>query len=102
MTDGDEDEFLRQAQEALAEIRAEQEFFVQGRQPRLVRPDGTFTHVDKDFGPLPDDLIGMSVDVELVDGIVNVHYNRDLRARFDFETGELLPLYDEVAIDSAR
>lgn len=102
VADGDEDAFLRQAQEALAEIRAEQEFFVQGRQPRLVRPDGTFTHIDKDFGPLPDDLIGMSVDVEVVDGIVNVHYNRDLRARFDFETGEPLPLYDEVAIDSAR
>ncbi len=102
VTDSEGDDFLRQAQEALAEIRAEQDFFVQGRQPRLVRQDGVFTHMDKDFGPLPDDLVGMSVDVELIDDIVNVHYNRDLRARFDFATGELLPLYDEVMLDPAR
>jgi N utilization substance protein A len=102
MVDGDDDSLLRQAQESLAEMRAEQDFFIQGRQPRLVRNDGTFMHIDKEFGPLPDDLVGMSVDVELVDTIVNVHYNRDLRARFDFETGEQLPLYDEVALDQAR
>ena len=99
--DADGDDFLRQAQEALAEMRAEQDFFIQGRQPRLVRPDGTFVHVEKEFGPLPEDLIGMSVDVEVLEDIVMVHYNRDLRARFDFESGEALPLYDEIVLDPA-
>ena len=101
VVDADGDDFLRQAQEALAEMRAEQDFFIQGRQPRLVRPDGTFVHVEKEFGPLPEDLIGMSVDVEVVEDIVMVHYNRDLRARFDFESGEALPLYDEIVLDPA-
>jgi N utilization substance protein A len=102
LREGGDDDFLRQAQEALAEVRAEQDFFIQGRQPRLVRPDGTFIHMEKEFGPLPDDLVGMSVDVEVSNNIVHVHYNRDLRARFDFETGDELPLYDEVVLDPAR
>lgn len=97
----EDDDFLRQAQEALAEVRAEQDFLIQGRQPRLVRPDGTFVHMDREFGPLPDDLVGMSVDVELVDGALLVYYNRDLRARFDAETGETLPLYDDAIVDAS-
>ena len=30
-----------------------------GRQPRLVKVDGTISVRERDFGPLPDDLIGM-------------------------------------------
>jgi len=36
----------------------------------------------------------MSVDFELVNGVVEVYYNRELRHRFDFETTEALPLDD--------
>lgn len=96
-----DDDFLRQAQEALAEVRAASDFFIQGRQPRLVRPDGTFIHMEKEFGPLPDDLVGMSVDVEVIEDVLNVHYNRDLRARYDFESGEELPLYEDVPVETA-
>lgn len=97
----EDDDLLRRAQEALADVRAE-EFVIQGRQPRMVRPDATFSHMGKDFGPLPDDLVGMSVDVELIDNALTVHYNRELRARFDFETGEELPLYEEAQEESSE
>ncbi len=91
-----DDDFMRRAREALEEVRAGQDFVVHGRQPRMVSPDGTIVHQEHTYGPLPEDLIGMSVDVENVDGILMVYYSRELRARFDFETGEQLPLYDEV------
>jgi len=68
-----------------------------GRQPRLVRADGTISVREREFGPLPSDLILKSVDVELVDGVVNVYYDRELRARYDFETGRALPLIEEQA-----
>lgn len=66
-----------------------------GRQPRLVRADGTFSIREREFGPLPPDLIMKSVDVEIVNGVVNVYYDRELRARYDFETGRELPLTDD-------
>ena len=66
-----------------------------GRQPRLVRPDGTFSIREREFGPLPSDLVLKSVDVEIVNGVVNVYYDRELRARYDFETGRELPLTDD-------
>ncbi|GBD21889.1 Transcription termination/antitermination protein NusA [bacterium HR28] len=66
-----------------------------GRQPRLVRADGTFSIREREFGPLPSDLIMKSVDVEIVNGVVNVYYDRELRARYDFETGRELPLTDD-------
>jgi N utilization substance protein A len=66
-----------------------------GRQPRLVRADGTFSIREREFGPLPSDLVMKSVDVEIVNGIVNVYYDRELRARYDFETGRALPLTDD-------
>ncbi len=66
-----------------------------GRQPRLVRADGTISVREREFGPLPSDLILKSVDVEIVDGVVNVYYDRELRARYDFETGRALPLTEE-------
>lgn len=96
----EDDDFFRQAQEALAEVRANSDFLAQGRQPRLVRSDGYIVHMDQEIGPLPDDLVGMSVDVELEDGVVMVYYNRDLRARFDLEAGEQLPLYEEATVDA--
>jgi N utilization substance protein A len=49
---------------------------------------------EQEFGPLPDDLIGMSVDVDIVGEVLEVYYNRALRARFNATTGEQLPLDD--------
>jgi hypothetical protein len=37
----------------------------------------------------------MSVDVDLAGTALEVFYNRDLRHRFDFESGEPLSLEDE-------
>jgi N utilization substance protein A len=87
-------ELLRQAQAALAETGPD-EFAWQGRQPRLVRPDGTISVRDKTFGPLAPELVGMSVDVDLRDDALEVYYNRELRARFDFGDGTQLPLDDD-------
>jgi hypothetical protein len=42
----------------------------------------------------------MSVDVEVRGDALEVYYNRELRARFDFATGDELPL-DEVLEPSA-
>jgi N utilization substance protein A len=64
----------------------------QGRQPRLVRADGMVAVREQEYGPLPDDLIGMSVDVDIAGDVLEVYYNRALRARFNAATGELLPL----------
>jgi N utilization substance protein A len=94
-------DLLRQARESLQSSSDEDDFMmIQGRQPRLVRPDGTFSLRDRDFGPLPDELIGMSVDVEVIDGVLNVYYNRELRLRLDFESGEQLPLYEDAISNS--
>jgi len=85
--DGD---LLRQARAAMAEVTDDLGW--QGRQPRLVRPDGTISVRDQTFGPLPPALVGMSVDVDITEGALEVFYNRDLRARYDLATTELLPL----------
>jgi N utilization substance protein A len=95
--DADHD-LLREAREALSS--GHDDFMLLGRQPRLVRADGRFSLREREFGPLEGDLIGMSIDVEVIDGILNVYYNRDLRARYRFETGEALPLYDDVIATS--
>jgi N utilization substance protein A len=87
---GQDDEILRQARAALA--GAPDDMMSQGRQPRLVRADGTINVREREFGPLESDLINMSVDVEVVNGVLNVYYKRDLRARFDFSSGQELPL----------
>ncbi|CAN5333886.1 transcription termination factor NusA [soil metagenome] len=89
-----DDEILRQARAALSDVP--DSLMVQGRQPRLVRTDGLVSMRDKEFGPLPDDLIGMSVDVELIDNVLSVYYDRDIRARFDFASGEQLALYEDA------
>lgn len=90
---GEDADLLRQARAALAE--AHEDFGWQGRQPRLVRQDGFISVRDREFGPLPNDLIGMSVDVEVRGQALEVYYNRALRARFSMESGDLLPL-DEI------
>jgi N utilization substance protein A len=88
----DEDlEMLRQAR-ADYEEEAGGGLAWQGRQPRLVRADGMVAVREQEFGPLPDELIGMSVDVDIADGVLEVYYNRELRARFNVESGEKLPL----------
>ncbi|HEU5432017.1 MAG TPA: transcription termination factor NusA [Thermomicrobiales bacterium] len=89
-------ELLRQARAALAEAQGQDEFAWQGRQPRLVRADGTISVRDKTFGPLEPNLVGMSVDVDLRGDALEVFYNRELRARFNYETGEPLPLDEDV------
>src|SRR5262245_20878096 len=85
-------EILRQARAALDQ--APDDFAWQGRQPRLVRGDGLISVRDREYGPLPTDLIGMSVDVEVRGDALEVYYNRALRARFSNESGEPLPLDD--------
>src|SRR5215217_679705 len=92
-------DFLRQAREALAS--APDDFAWQGRQPRLVRADGTISVREKVFGPLAPELVGMSVDVDVRGEAIEIYYNRDLRARYNFETGAELPL-DEIAESPAK
>ena len=48
------------------------------------------------------DMFGMSVDVDVRGPALEVFYNRDLRHRFDFETGEALSLDDEPVTAGAR
>jgi N utilization substance protein A len=87
-------DLFREARAAFAE--GPEDFMLLGRQPRLVRVDGTFSLREREFGPLPSELVGMSVDVEVINGVLHVYYNRDLRARYSFDTGAELPLYDDV------
>jgi transcription termination/antitermination protein NusA len=88
------DEDLQMLQKARADYQQETAGSLawQGRQPRLVRPDGMVAVREQEYGPLPDDLIGMSVDVDVVDEVLEVYYNRALRARFDVTSGDQLPL----------
>jgi N utilization substance protein A len=91
---GQEMEFLRQAQAVGA--APPEDFGWHGRQPTLVLRDGTISVRGRTFGPLSPDLVGMAVDVDLRDDALEVFYNRELRARFVFATGEPLPLDDLV------
>ena len=90
---GQDDDILRQARAALAS--GPDDMMSQGRQPRLVRADGTINVREREFGPLAPELVNMSVDVEVINGVLNVYYNRDLRARYDFNTGEHIALSDD-------
>jgi transcription termination/antitermination protein NusA len=78
-----------------------EEFAWHGRQPRLVRTDGMISIREREFGPLDPSLVGMSVDVEIRGDALEVYYNRDLKARFDVESGSQLPL-DEMESVSAQ
>jgi transcription termination/antitermination protein NusA len=88
------DEDLEMLRQARADYQGESGGTLawQGRQPRLVRPDRMVAVREQEFGPLPEDLIGMSVDVDIVGDVLEVYYNRALRARFDVTSGEQLPL----------
>ncbi len=86
-------ELLRQARAALADVPEDLSW--QGRQPRLVRTDGTISVREREYGPLSPDLVGMSVDVEVRGDALEVYYNRALRARYNNQTGEALQLDEE-------
>jgi N utilization substance protein A len=93
------EDFFRSARESAGEMMSD--FGWQGRQPRAVQADGTFSVAGKTYGPLDEELARRQVDVDVTKGVVEVYYERELRARFDQETGEELPLDDEDAFDAA-
>jgi len=70
------------------------DFSWQGRQPRAVQADGMVAVSGGTYGPLSEDLLRRQVDVDIVAGVVEVYYDRELRARFDQATGNRLPLDD--------
>ena len=88
-------ELLRQAR-AQVEAQSPEGLVWQGRQPKLVSADGYIDVSSRKFGPLEPSLARMSVDVDLRGEVLEVFYNRELRARYAFESGEQLPLDDEV------
>jgi len=83
-------EFFRSARESAADKMPD--FNWQGRQPRAVQADGMVNLIGTSYGPLSEELFRRQVDVEIKDGVVEIYYDRDLRARFDQLTAELLPL----------
>lgn len=83
-------ELFRSAKQAAAD--AMPDFSWQGRQPRPVQADGMVSISGRSYGPLSDELIRRQVDIDIVDGVVEVFYDRELRARFDQVSGERLPL----------
>lgn len=93
-------EILRSAQGSLE--APPEEFGWHGRQPRLVRTDRTISIRDREFGPFDPSLVGMSVDVEIRGDALEVYYNRDLKARFDIESGGELPLEELDAVVSDK
>ncbi len=70
------------------------DFSWQGRQPRAVQADGMIALSGMSYGPLSEDLVRRQVDVDIVAGVVEVYYDRELRARFDQASGDRLPLDD--------
>ncbi len=92
-------ELMRQARQAVDE--APLDCGGLGRRPALVRADGSIDVQGTSFGPLPADLVGMSVDIERAGDSLDVYYNRELRVRYDLATGDELPLDDEPAQTSA-
>ncbi|HVL23839.1 MAG TPA: transcription termination factor NusA [Thermomicrobiales bacterium] len=84
------EDFFRQARESAAGMMPD--FSWQGRQPRAVQADGMVSISGKSYGPLSEDLIRRQVDVDIQNDVVEVYYDRELRARFDQQTGERLPL----------
>jgi N utilization substance protein A len=85
-------DLLAQARAALGGEPTGLDLSWQGRQPKLVKAGGMITVREREYGPLDEDLVGKSVDVELNGPALEVYYNRVLRARFDAESGQALPL----------
>lgn len=84
------EDFFRQARESSASMMPD--FSWQGRQPRAVQPDGMVIVNEQSYGPLSEDLVRRQVDVDMNDGVVEIYYERELRARFDQVSGQRLPL----------
>jgi N utilization substance protein A len=91
-------DFFRNAREA-AETYVP-DFSWQGSQPRAVSAEGMFTISGKTYGPLPLELARRQVDVDIKNGVVEVLYERELRARFDQASGDALPLDDVIPVGS--
>jgi hypothetical protein len=79
---------------ALAELP--DAFISLGRRPTMVLGDGSIILDDRTFGPLPDELIGRSVDVEQGQDRIDVFYERTLVAAFSMD-GTPLSLTDVAA-----
>ncbi len=88
-------EFFRSARESVSDMMPD--FGWQGRQPRAVQADGMINVSGRNYGPLSADLLRRQVDVDIAAGVVEVYYERELRARFDQATGNELPLDGDVA-----
>jgi N utilization substance protein A len=88
-------EFFRSARESATDMMPD--FGWQGRQPRAVQADGMINVSGRNYGPLSDDLLRRQVDVDIISGVVEVYYERELRARFDQVTGAELSLDGDVA-----
>jgi len=93
-------EFFRSARDSATDMMPD--FSWQGRQPRAVQADGMVSLGGMSYGPLSDDLIRRQVDVDIKDGVVEVFYDRELRARFNQATGILLSLDGTGAADEAE
>lgn len=76
---------------ALAELP--DAFMSLGRRPTMVLGDGMIVVDDRSFGPLPDDLIGRSVDVEQLPDRLDVYYERALVGAYSMD-GTPLSLTD--------
>ncbi|CAA9562710.1 MAG: Transcription termination protein NusA [uncultured Thermomicrobiales bacterium] len=83
-------EFFRSARDSASDLMPD--FNYQGRQPRPVQADGMVALGGMSYGPLSSELVRRQVDVEAIDGVVEIYYDRELRARFDQRTGTALPL----------
>jgi transcription termination/antitermination protein NusA len=91
------EDFFRQARESTAGLMPD--FSWQGRQPRAVQADGMVMISGQGYGPLSEDLVRRQVDVDVQNNIVEIYYDRELRARFDQQSGERLPLDDADEAD---
>lgn len=89
-------DFFRSARESSGGMMPD--FGWQGRQPRAVQADGTFTAGSQTYGPLSEDLVRRQVDVDIQKGVIEVYYERELRARFDQESGDELDLDGDIDV----
>ncbi len=76
------DDLIRQARAAAIAEMADT-FVSLGRRPAMVLGDATVSINDISYGPLPDELIGRSVDVEQFSDRVEIFYERDLVGSFN-------------------